>query len=76
MDISGLVVVEIKAVEALAPVHKAQLLSSLRMSGTLLGLLINFNVVHLRDGIRRVVNKLDFASSVPFASSVFNASEG
>jgi GxxExxY protein len=48
MLVSGLVVVEIKAIEALAPVHKAQLLSYLRMSGKPLGLLINFNVAHLR----------------------------
>lgn len=51
-----LVVVEIKSVEAVSPVHHAQLLSYLKLSGKSLGLLINFNVVHLRDGIRRFVN--------------------
>lgn len=50
------VVVEIKAVEAIAPVHKAQLLSYLKLSDRRLGLLLNFNVVHMRDGITRMVN--------------------
>jgi GxxExxY protein len=54
--VEDLVVVEIKAVDALAPVHQAQLLSYLKLSGKSLGLLINFNVVHLKDGIRRFVN--------------------
>lgn len=47
--------VEIKVVERLASVHKAQLLSYLRLSGLRLGLLLNFNVVHFKDGIRRIV---------------------
>ena len=47
------VVVEIKAVEALAPVHEAQLLTYLRLGGWKVGLLINFNVLVLKDGIRR-----------------------
>jgi GxxExxY protein len=51
-------VLEIKAVEALIPVHQAQLLSYLRLSNKRLGLLINFNVPMLRDGIKRVVNQL------------------
>jgi GxxExxY protein len=71
MVVNGLVVVEIKAIEAIAPVHKAQLLSYLRMSQKSLGLLINFNVVHLRDGIKRVVNNLCLAPSAPLASSAF-----
>ncbi len=49
-------VIEIKALEAVAPVHKAQLLSYLRLSGRRLGLLINFNVESLRDGIVRKIN--------------------
>ena len=53
--VSELVVVEIKAVESLAPVHEAQLLTYLRLGGWKLGLLINFNVVVLKDGIRRRV---------------------
>jgi GxxExxY protein len=58
--VNGLVVVEIKSVDALAPVHKAQILSYLRLSGRSLGLLINFNVVHLRDGIKRFVMGADW----------------
>ena len=51
-------ILEIKSVEAIAPVHRAQLLSYLRLSNKHLGLLINFNVAHLRDGIARIVNGL------------------
>jgi GxxExxY protein len=51
-----LVVVEIKSVEAISPVHQAQILSYLKLSGKSIRLLINFNVVHLKDGIRRFVN--------------------
>ena len=54
--VEDLVVVEIKSVEAVAPVHQAQILSYLNLSGKSIGLLINFNVVHLKDGIRRFVN--------------------
>ena len=50
------VIVEVKAVEKLLPVHSAQLLSYLRLSQKTLGLLINFNVPLLREGVRRVVN--------------------
>ncbi len=52
------VIVEIKSVDALGPIHQAQLLSYLRLSGKRLGLLINFNVAHLRDGIKRLANNL------------------
>ena len=52
------VIVELKAVDAMVPVFTAQLLSYLRLSSIKLGLLINFNSVHLKDGIRRVVNNL------------------
>ena len=51
-------IVEIKAVEALNDVHLAQILTYLKLSECKLGLLINFNVQYLRDGIRRVVNNL------------------
>jgi GxxExxY protein len=71
--VNEIVVVEIKAIEALTSVHKAQLLSYLRLSGKPVGLLINFNVVHLRDGIKRVVNGLDESkSSASIASSAFD----
>ena len=58
--VEELVIVEIKSVEAVSPVHQAQLLSYLKLSGKSIGLLINFNVVHLKDGIRRFVNGTDW----------------
>lgn len=51
-------VVELKAVEIVLPVFSAQLLSYLRISGKKLGLLINFNVPQLKDGVKRLVNQL------------------
>jgi GxxExxY protein len=54
--VENLVIVEIKSVDAISPVHQAQLLSYLKLTGKSLGLLINFNVVRLKDGIRRFVN--------------------
>jgi GxxExxY protein len=48
------VIVEIKAVETVLPVHNAQLLTYLKLAQVRLGLLINFNVIHLRDGITRL----------------------
>lgn len=53
--VGGALVVELKAVEALAAVHSAQMLSYLKTGGYHLGLLINFNVPVLRDGIKRFV---------------------
>ena len=52
----NLVVVEVKCVEAVHPVHQAQLLSYLRLSRKNVGLLINFYVAHLKDGITRMVD--------------------
>ena len=54
--VEDLVVVEIKSVDGISPVHQAQILSYLKLSGKSLGLLINFNVVHVKDGIKRFVN--------------------
>lgn len=54
--VEGRVVVELKTVEALQPVHPAQLLSYLRLSGRRLGLLLNFNVPLMKNGIRRIIN--------------------
>ena len=54
--VAGLVIVEIKSVEALAPIHEAQLLTYLKLTGVKVGLLINFNVVVLKEGIRRLVH--------------------
>lgn len=50
------VIVEIKSVERLLPIHKAQLMSYLKLSGCKVGLLVNFNIEVLKDGIQRVVN--------------------
>jgi len=52
------VIVEVKAVESLNDVHLAQILTYLKLSGCKVGLLMNFNVSLLKDGIKRVVNKL------------------
>ena len=56
--VGGSVVVELKAVPSILPVHRGQLLSYLRLGGFKLGLLLNFNVAHMRDGIVRLVNGL------------------
>ncbi len=61
--VSGLVIVELKSVEELAPVHEAQRLTDLRLTGLQVGLLINFNVPVLRSGIKRMVN--NFIDSAP-----------
>ncbi len=53
--VENVAVVEVKSVEALAPVHAAQLLTYLRLSNTRLGFLINFNVALLKQGIKRMV---------------------
>ncbi|MCC6928090.1 MAG: GxxExxY protein [Gemmatimonadaceae bacterium] len=50
------IVVEVKSVAKLIPIHEAQLLTYLRLSRYRIGLLINFHTAHLRDGIRRMVN--------------------
>ena len=56
--VENTVIVEIKSVEALNDVHVAQLLTYLKLSDRKLGLLINFNVALVKDGIRRIVNNL------------------
>jgi len=56
LPVAGLVIVEIKSVEALALIHEAQLLTYLKLTGVKVGFLINFNVVVLKDGIRRLVH--------------------
>jgi GxxExxY protein len=53
--VEGRLVIEAKAVERLAPVHVAQVLAYLRLTGARIGLLMNFNTDHLRYGIRRVI---------------------
>ena len=51
--VENLVIIELKAVDTVLPIHKAQLISYLKLSGDDVGLLINFNVLQLRDGIER-----------------------
>ncbi len=56
--VEGKVIVELKSVEALAPVHAKQVLTYLKLTGYKVGLLINFNEALLKNGIRRLVNNL------------------
>jgi len=56
--VQNLVIVEIKSVDILAPVHYKQLLTYLKLSGRRLGIMINFNEAVIKSGIRRIVNKL------------------
>lgn len=63
--VEDLVIVELKAVERILSVHQAQLLSYLKLSRKSVGLLINFNVVHLRHGIKRMINS---SSASPVSS--------
>jgi GxxExxY protein len=66
-------VIEIKAVEELNEVHLAQTLTYLKLGNYNLGLLINFNVAHLRNGIKRVINKTSNASAISSAASAVTA---
>jgi GxxExxY protein len=70
------VIVELKSVEKLIPVHAKQLLTQLRLSDRRLGLLINFGEIHLKDGIERIVNGLPENGRSSFAAkfSAFFAS--
>lgn len=69
------IVVELKAIDRIAPIHEAQLLSYLKLSGCQVGLLINFNVRLLKDGIRRLVHGLKEESrSAVSAPSAVNLS--
>lgn len=65
--VEGRVVVEVKAVDKLAPIHDAQVISYLRLSGCRVGLLVNFNVLLLKDGLRRLVN--DFSDPLPSSAN-------
>jgi GxxExxY protein len=65
MLVRGLVVVELKAVDQLTSVDQAQLLSYLRLSGCPVGLLINFKVRLLKDGVRRFLNGATMTVSTP-----------
>lgn len=61
--VEGRVVVELKSVEKVAPVHSKQLLTYLRLMNLPVGLLINFGAATLKEGLHRIVNKLDFSAS-------------
>ncbi len=56
--VQGILVLEVKACDRIEPIHQAQLLTYLKLSGLSLGLLLNFNVPVMRDGIVRVANEL------------------
>ena len=56
--VEGKIIVEVKSVEYLNDIHLAQVITYLKLTGVKLGLLINFNVLQLKDGIKRVVNHL------------------
>jgi len=56
--VENLVVIELKAIEKVLPVHKKQLMTYLRLTAMKLGLLVNFNVNLIKDGIERIVNGL------------------
>jgi GxxExxY protein len=62
------VVVEIKAIEQLAPIHDAQLLSYLRISGKRVGLLLNFHTRVLKDGLKRMVNEFPDSAASAFSA--------
>jgi GxxExxY protein len=55
MILNDCVVIELKAIESLIPLHKAQLITYLKLTGHRLGLLINFNVSMIKDGIQRII---------------------
>jgi len=56
--VENLIILELKSCEKIEPIHKAQLLTYLKLSGLSLGLLLNFNVTVMKDGIVRIVNEL------------------
>ncbi|MBI1283620.1 MAG: GxxExxY protein [Thiobacillus sp.] len=64
--VESLIVVELKSVEKLLPIHSAQLIAYLKMGQYPLGYLLNFNTLHLRDGVKRLINSsCASAPSVP-----------
>lgn len=58
LTVEGLVIIELKAVDKVLPVHKKQLITYLKLTGMKLGLLVNFNTNLMKDGIERIVNRL------------------
>ena len=70
MLINGSVVIELKSIEKLAPVHAKQLLSYLRLLRLQVGLLINFGGATLKEGLQRVVNEYTPSASSPFSAAL------
>ena len=68
--VEDLVIVELKAIECITPIHHAQVLSYLKLSGLSVGLLINFNVSILTNGVRRIVNQFPENSACSANSAV------
>ena len=68
--VEDLVILELKAIEAILPVHEAQLMTYLRLTGKPLGLLLNFNVAHMKDGIRRKVWTVPVSNEEPNGTEV------
>lgn len=66
--IENVLIVELKSIDRIEPIHKAQLLTYLRLSGLQVGLLINFNTPLLKDGVVRIVNNLPEDASAPVAT--------
>jgi GxxExxY protein len=71
--VEDLVVGELKAAAEMHPIYKAQLLSYLKLSGKPVGLLINFHVVHLRDGIERMINRETYERYVALGDQASSA---
>ena len=71
MIVNNKVIIEIKSVDALAPIHTAQLLTYLKLKELKLGLLINFNSVKLIDGLKRIANNLKLCELCAFAVNIF-----
>lgn len=63
--VDGEVVVEVKAVERILPVHRAQVLTYLKLTGCRVGLLVNFHTPRLKDGIKRIVNSMEDQDRAP-----------
>jgi GxxExxY protein len=68
--VEDLLIVELKCAESILPIHKARLLTYIRLANKPLGLLLNFNVVHLRDGIKRVLNNKYRLASAASAGNI------
>ena len=64
--VGGDLIVEVKSVETLLPIHRAQILTYMRLAKIPIGLLINFHVAHLRDGIKRMVDGKDCRQRLAF----------